>query len=290
MNPALSATGTVDDALRWGRVRLASSDSPALDSQLLLGHVLGTSRAWLFAHGDDDLHSRQWRAFEGLVGRRAGGEPIAYLRGWVEWHGREYASSPRALVPRPETERLLETAVELCTFIGARTVADIGTGSGVIAAELALALPAARIIAVDRSRKALSVAADNLARVGATARVTLLHGHLLEPIDEPPHAMVANLPYLSLSMMRDLPREVRHEPCCALFGGGETGLELYAELLDQMLRRGWEIPIAAEIDPRQTEAARRLFSSSLPHLTVRVLDDYAHSPRIVMAARGSPGT
>lgn len=267
----------VDDAIQWGRGRLRPSHTAALDAQLLLAQVLGRPRVWVLSHPDTSLDEEQRSAYAALVERRAAGEPVAYLRGWVEWYGLRIGVTRDVLVPRPETELLLEKAAELASQYGWRSIADIGTGSGAIAVGLAVLLPDARIQASDINSEALAVARINAERHGVAARVTFLEGDLIEPVLEPPELIVANLPYLSDDMMASLDRDVRQEPAAALYGGPD-GLSLLGRLRDELDVRGWRVPLLLEIDPRQSEAARALFGQ---YGRVEILRDYAGHDRIV---------
>lgn len=269
--------------LRAATLRLQPSPSASLDAQLLLAHVLGTSRAIVLAHTRDYLTSEQVDRYGVLIERRAGGEPIAYLRGYTEWYGSQYIVTPEVLIPRPETELLLERAVTVARDMQARVVVDVGTGSGALASQLALHLPEARVYATDISRGALKVAAQNLHRLGIDHHVTLLHGNLAEPLPEAPDLIVANLPYLSSAMMETLEPDVRFEPAGALAGGG-TGLELYRELLQQVIERGWQCALLFEIDPRQSTSMRRLIQSLLPGRHIAVEPDYAGHDRMVIVS------
>jgi release factor glutamine methyltransferase len=242
--------------------------------------VFGRGRAWVLAHPDERLETGQREAYFALVERRAGGQPVAYLRGYTEWYGLQLEVSPAVLVPRPETELLAERATELARSIGARRVADVGTGSGAIAVVLAHASTNWKVYAVDRSIEALRVAERNLTRHGVRERVDLLHGDLLAPLAARPDLIVANLPYLSDDMMLDLADEVRREPVCSLHGG-RTGLELYARLLQQMRDRGWSIPVLLEIDPRQRHEVLRHVQTCFAATRVEVFPDYAGLDRIV---------
>ncbi|GAC1520432.1 MAG: peptide chain release factor N(5)-glutamine methyltransferase [Chloroflexota bacterium] len=282
MSPVASGPRSVDAALAWGRSALGHLPASALDTRLLLEHVTGLSTSAQVAHGDRELSASEWRAFEQLLRRRMTGEPVAYLRGHIEWYGRDFLIDSTVLVPRPETEHVLAAAIDARDRLDARMVVDVGTGSGVIATQMALAAPGAQIVATDISADALRVARLNVSRAGVADRVMLVQGHLLEPVPTRPDLVVANLPYLSRAMMEDLAPDVRLEPRHALFGG-ETGLELYGDLLDQLDNRGWDVPVIAEIDPRQEQAALSLFRSALPTMTTSILPDYAGHARVVVA-------
>lgn len=275
-----AAERTVGDALRFGRDLLHPSPSAALDAQLLLGQVLRASRAHVLAHDVDALSRDQFDRYAALIERRRRAEPLAYLRGWVEWYGTEYVITPEVLIPRPETELLLERVLAVARARDARTFVDVGTGSGAIASQLAIRLPDAEVLGIDVSQGALQVASVNVRALGVADRVTLLQGNLLDPVPAAPDLIVANLPYLSRDMMASLDPDVRHEPVAALYGG-PSGLELYAALFGQVRDRGWQCPILVEIDPRQTGGIRALVEAVFPGESVVIEPDYAGHDRVV---------
>jgi release factor glutamine methyltransferase len=238
-------------------------------------------RSWLIGHDRDGVPESSARVFYSHIERRRKGEPVAYIRGHMEWLGMALAVSPAVLIPRPETELLVERASVLIHEHGAHHVVDVGTGSGAIAIGLAVLLPDVRVTAVDVSDAALAVARCNLEASGVTDRVRLLRGHLLEPLSEPPDALVANLPYLSFATYDEVDVDVQYEPKSALVAG-ETGLELYEELLGDMRRRGWSLPAVLEIDPRQADAAPALVRRLFPDATVTIERDYAGLERMVV--------
>jgi release factor glutamine methyltransferase len=223
----------------------------------------------------------QLAAYLSLIERRAQGEPVAYLRGHVEWRGLRLEVSPAVLVPRPETELLAEQAIDLTRERELWLLADIGTGSGAIAIALALADPDYRVYAVDYSQEALAVARCNAIHHGVDDRVQLLHGDLLQPLPVRPDLLVANLPYLSDEMMASLPADVRHEPSRALHAG-PSGIELYSRLLRQLADHAWAIPLLLEIDPRQVTAMRSLVRGRFPGASFDILPDYAGHDRIMV--------
>lgn len=272
---------TVAQALRVGRHALKGTPSGPLDARLLLGHVMGRPAPWLVAHGDDPVDQRLLERFLELVRRRAGGEPVAYLRGFIEWFGAEYEVTPDVLVPRPETELLLEQALLMGRRLNSRTVADLGTGSGVLAVELARRLPGALILATDVSAAALEVASHNARRHGVDKRIRFLPGSLLDPLPDCPDLLVANLPYLSEKMLAEAEPEVRAEPRVALLGG-QAGLELYGGLLSQLEARLWSVPLLLETDPRLAGELAGTVRRTFPSGHVTVLPDLAGLDRVVV--------
>jgi release factor glutamine methyltransferase len=271
---------TVAEALRHAAAVLDHSESPLLDSQLLLAHVLKTTRASLLAHEDDLLDAKRAAAFRELVERRASGLPVAYLRGFVEWFGLTLKVTPDVLVPRPETEHLVDQALTVACSRSVREIVDVGTGSGAISVALGLRLPDATITAIDASAAALDVAFDNVRRHGLGDRIELRHGNLLEPATVEPDLIVANLPYLSDCMMSRLPVDVTHEPQVAL-RAGPTGLERYAELFGQIASRRWSTPTVIEIDSSQSASITELIHRHFPAATIEITCDYAGRDRVV---------
>jgi release factor glutamine methyltransferase len=272
----------VEGALRWARSQLEPSPTAALDAQLLLSDVMSVPRIWVLAHPEAPLSRNQQAHYRSLIERRAGGTPVAYLRGWVEWHGLRFEVTEDVLVPRPETEILLEGAVERAKQVEANAVVDVGTGSGNLAVGLALALPELTVEASDISAAALAVARRNAAHHTVSDRVSFLEGDLIEPMHTRPDLIVANLPYLSDDMMRSVSADVRAEPVSALLAG-PTGLELMARLRSQLRMRGWRVPMLLEIDPRESRAARALFREDG---VVDIVRDYAGHDRVVMVHPG----
>jgi release factor glutamine methyltransferase len=244
--------GDLRGALAAGVARLEAAGVPSapLAAELLLMHVTGHDRAWLYAHPESALNAEQQRAYAALVGRRAGGVPVQYLTGRQEFWGLEFEVTPDVLIPRPETEHVVEVAL---SRLGARckqplAIADVGTGSGCLAVALASELPQARVVATDISPAALAVARRNVARHGVAGRVeclemNLLSSYLAAPLTSPAapvfradgrfDLIVSNPPYIGLEESAELPREVReHEPEQALFAGPH-GLEVYPGLIAQ---------------------------------------------------------
>jgi release factor glutamine methyltransferase len=252
----------VRTALREAIVRLESESVPsaALAAEVLLLHVLQRDRTWIYAHPEAPLSGDQWQRYFALVARRAAGTPVQYLTGTQEFWGLEFEVTPEVLIPRPETEHVVEVAL---ARMSARTskklrVADVGTGSGCLAVALATELLQARVVATDVSPAALCVARRNAEKNRVGTRIDFLECDLLDAFADPrgsgaPEAasefsaelkfdvIVSNPPYVALADAASLPREVRdHEPGVALFAG-ESGLDFYAPLIAQaekLLARG----------------------------------------------------
>jgi len=202
------------------------------DAETLLLHVVGKNRAWLMAHLDEDLGEEDAARFALLIARRALGEPIQYITGEQEFFGLPFGVTPDVLIPRPETEHLVERAVELASGLTGVRILDVGTGSGAIAVALAHELPQAQITALDISAAALGIARGNAERNGVAGRIDFKLSDLLGAVEGERFAMiVSNLPYVPEGDRGSLAVEVReHEPVLALFAG-EDGLDVYRRLI-----------------------------------------------------------
>jgi release factor glutamine methyltransferase len=265
-------------------------ENPHLESRLLLAHVLDCAQERFFSHPEQRLERGQIDHFNSLVERRCNGEPLPYLTGQAEFFGHTFLVDERVLIPRPETELLVERALrDLAPNLGRRTtvdglqsVVDVGTGSGCIAVVLAMQACAAHVFAVDISKDALNVAKKNARRHGVAANITFLHSDLLQAVPKPVDLIIANPPYISQKEWHHLPREVKfYEPRAALYGGAD-GLQIVAELLEQArswLRSGGSLLM--EIGSRQGHSARSLACSAFPDAHVAVLADLAGRDRVL---------
>jgi release factor glutamine methyltransferase len=266
-------------------------DSARLDAELLAAHSLGLRRIDLYLQHDRPLGEDELEPVRALLRRRAAGEPVAYLVGVREFYGRPFRVTPDVLIPRPETETLVERALRWARATagdggqGLR-LADAGTGSGCIACSLAAELPGAVVTAGDLSAAAVAVARDNAARLGVADRVTVGEGSWDAPLapHAPFDALLSNPPYVTSGEMEGLMREVRdHEPRLAL-EAGEDGLDAYRELFRlclPLLRPGGYL--AVEIDPRRRDAVVGLLRDLCPGSEMGVVDDLAGRPRVVEA-------
>jgi release factor glutamine methyltransferase len=274
-------TITIRQARQLGRAQLHRSPSPALDARLLLAHVLGRDHAYLVAHDDEALTAAQAAAYDQLLARAAAGEPIPYLLGHAPFFGQEFAVSPAVLIPRPETEQLVEAAIAWGRGRGPLRAVDVGTGSGCIAVTLARHWPAAEIGAVDVSAAALAVARANAERL-APGRVALVHGDLLAAFGSGLDLIAANLPYISRQEWTMLADGVKsYEPALAL-DGGTDGLDAIRALLPQAaerLRPGSLVLL--EIGWRQGAAVAALARAVFPAARVEVRPDFAGHDRLV---------
>ena len=272
---------TIREAQRLGRAHLHQSPSPALDARLLLEHVLQRDHAFLIAHDDTLLGVDQEAAYRALLKRAAAHEPIPYLIGHAPFMGLDFTVSHHVLIPRPETEQLVEIGIDWGKDKGGIRVADIGTGSGCIAVSLARFLPQVEIVAIDVSPRALEIAAANAAR-HAPGRVGLVRANLLSAIATGLDLVAANLPYIAGHEWPTLPIGVKsYEPTLALHGG-EDGLELIRELLPQAaerMRPGGLVLL--EIGWQQGDAVAALARDWFPAADVSVRADFAGHDRIV---------
>jgi len=249
---------------------------------MLLAHVLDCSLTALFAHPERVLSSPQEHTYRTLVARRARQEPVAYLLGHRPFLDMDLLVDRRVLIPRHQTEHLVEQAVEMASHWPSPRLADIGTGSGAIAIGLALRLPAARIWAIDRSADALALARLNAERYGVSARIAFLQGDLLTSLPEPVEIIVANLPYVSEAEFAALPPDIRlYEPREALVAGPD-GLEAIRALLTTAEPHlAHEGVLVLEIGASQGAAAREWAWRVFPDARVDVIADDAHLDRIV---------
>ncbi len=286
------------ELLRQGTaaLRRAGVETPRLDAEVLLAHAWGKSRTELLLAPEREVPEAVAREFMRQVRLRASGMPVAYLTGEKEFMSLPFFVSSAVLIPRPETEILVESVLAfLKGWFGsgreAALVADVGTGSGAIAVSVAYYEPRARLVATDISEAALEVAAANALRNGVAERVEFLHGDLLEPVlkakGESAGAVVAaNLPYIPTSELESLPPDVRCEPRIALDGGGD-GLELYRRLLPQaaaFLQPGGML--ACEIGAGQGGVLADLLDEG-GWASVSVARDYRGEERVVTALRGA---
>jgi release factor glutamine methyltransferase len=276
----------VGEALRWAKTRLQTvSESASADAQRLLGHVLAIDRARLLAYPETELSPEQVAQFEILIARAEQGEPLPYLLGRWPFYDREFVVTPAVLIPRPETELLLEQALAYTAEKPAAVVVDVGTGSGALAVTLAALRPAAQVYAVDLSPAALEVARQN-ADLHHT-NVTFSNGDLLAPILErglKVDVIMANLPYIARDEVPTLAVS-RYEPRLAL-DGGPDGLDLVRRLLADAPRVVKnEALLLLEIGWNQGETAQRIAEAAFPNAAVDVLKDYAGLDRMVRVSQ-----
>lgn len=265
----------------------ASNSISRRDAETLLAHILQHDRAWLLAHADDDLAATDLDTLRALATRRAANEPLQHLTGTQEFFGLAFRVTPDVLIPRPETEHLVEAVLDFARALPDPhlRIVDVGTGSGAIAITLASVLEHASVTAIDISPAALAVARDNSARLGIGDRIRFLEGDLLTPLagEAAFDVIASNPPYVALEDAPTLAPEVRdHEPALALYAGPH-GLDIYRRLIPQafdLLRPGGLL--ALEIGFGQREALIELLST---WQSVRFIDDYASIPRVAVAIR-----
>ena len=282
---------SIGDAIAWGTSLLDESDSiPAArsrsDAILLLRHVLGIPHAEMYAYRERPLTALQTEAFIGVIQQRLRGVPVQYIIGEQEFFGLPFHVTQDVLIPRPETEHLVEAAITRLKDLSVVRIADVGTGSGAIAVALAYGLPRAEVTALDISPAALAVAAENGKHNGVAARIRFLQSDLLGAVaDEHFDAIVSNPPYVADSERRSLPVEVReYEPGQALFAGA-TGLEMYRRLIPDarllLVSGGW---LMMEIGHDQRDAVRALLQS-LDWDGVEFIADLQGIPRVAVVRR-----
>jgi release factor glutamine methyltransferase len=281
------------EALREGIALLGAAAVPSASfaAELLLMHATGCDRAFLYAHPEHVLSAEQHAQFLAMIERRAAGVPTQYLTGKQEFWGLEFEVTPDVLIPRPETEHVIEVALE--KLGDARRgkslrVADIGTGSGCIAVALAKELPSATIYATDVSGAALEIARSNAARHEVADRISFVECNLLEGVVEPAQfdLIVSNPPYIGTGERESLSREVRdHEPHSALFAG-EDGMALYPPLIAQAAER--LAPgglLVLELGINQFEAVGDLLDAARGWTRVSAKQDLAGIVRVISAVR-----
>lgn len=275
---------TVRDELIDARAALKAANHREgwLDAEVLLAHVLDVDRAWLHGHPERRLTAAERQRFERLIAGRIRHVPVAYLTGRREFYGHSLRVSPAVLIPRPETELLVDLAVDwLRRHPAARRVIDLGTGSGAIAIAIAKAVPSVRVIAIDIDPKALAVASKNVTEQRVATRVRLRRAELLNGA-RPADLIVANLPYVTNAQLRTAARELSYEPSVAL-GAGKDGLDLIRPAIQQA-RRVLRLAgcLLVECDPPQTRRIERLARAVWPSASVSIHKDLAGRNRAVM--------
>ena len=262
-----------------------------LEAEVMVMNVLRMPRQAIFAEQEREVSEQQQVALDELLKRRYTREPLAYILGQREFYGINVVLTPAVLIPRPESEGLVEHALFMA-MMGMEstdlTIADVGTGSGAIAINLAMHLPMGRIFAVDISDSVLDVAAYNIRAHGVGDRVSLAIGDLLDAVPEPLDLIVANLPYIPTDRIPTLQPEVRKEPVLALDGGAD-GLDLIRRLLAQAETKlkGHGIMLL-EMDPEQVPVVAELAMQHFPNGSTDVEQDLAGMDRILVIHRQQP--
>jgi len=298
---------TVGEVLReaTARLRVSGSPTPVLDAEVLIAHVLHIDRTGVLAHPEAPLGDGQVDAIHAAIGRRETGEPVAYIRAFKEFHGLAIAVDPRVLIPRPETELLVDLAVSrvAARLSGAPRpagtpplrLADVGTGSGAVAVALAVAfrrrgfLPHVDVLASDVSEEALAVALENAVSHGVADRIRFRLADLLPDNERPFDVLVANPPYVPSGELATLPVAASFEPQLALDGGldGLVVIRALLGLLPSVLAAGGTALI--EFGAEQAESLRVAVEATLPGWAMQVHADLAGLPRVAeLDAGGAP--
>lgn len=280
------------EVLQQTHQTLESSDIPdaRLEAEVMVMNVMRMPRQDIFSHQENEVSPQQERDLAQIVERRRLREPLAYILEYKEFYGVNLLVTSDVLIPRPETETMVEHALFM-SLMGMETtelvIADVGTGTGAIAINLAIHLPAARIYAVDVADPVLDVASYNIRSHNVADRVTLCKGDLLEPLPEPVDLIVANLPYIPSGRISTLQPEVQWEPRAALDGGAD-GLDLIGRMLSQAPAKLKEHGIILlELDPEQVPAVEELAGRYLPEATTSIEQDLSHQDRIFVISRSA---
>jgi release factor glutamine methyltransferase len=246
--------------------RDANNSSPALDAELLLAFVLRGDRTWLAAHSENRVTSAAQKQYRKLIAKRRRGEPLAYLLGTQSFFGRDFRVGPGVLIPRADSEILVEEALRLFPKASSLAMADIGSGSGCLGLSILAERPRAKLWAVDKSPSALTFTRRNARELRLTKRCRVVRGDLLQPLPSKRFDLiVANLPYLTPKEIRT-EVSIQHEPRLAL-DGGRDGLTLYRRFFRQLALRSDQPTVLLEIDPRRKTALARLARQLLPTYT-----------------------
>lgn len=277
----------IKDLLLWTTRYLTDRgmQEARLEAEILLAHALDKDRVYLYANYEKPINQDERDVYRSYIKRRIAGEPAAYIVGKQEFMSLVFMVSPDVLIPRPDTELLVETILNLAEQEEIQRICDVGTGSGAIAVSLAASLRSATVYAVDISAPALVIARQNADR--HQVQVDFRQGDLLEPMqgEAPLDVIVANLPYVTSRQIQELDPGVKdYEPHRALLASGD-GLDIYRRMIPQAfqcLRPGGYLLI--EIDPRQSEASQQMFQE---FTGVRIFRDGAGRDRLVLGRRGT---
>jgi release factor glutamine methyltransferase len=262
-----------------------------LEAEVMVMNVMQMPRQGLVAQQEMEVSRQQQEVLNEMLDRRRKREPLAYILGHKEFYGVDLLVNSDVLIPRPESETLVEHALFMSLMgmeVAQLVIADVGTGTGAIAINLVMHLPAARIYATDISEKALMVANFNIRRHNVADRVTLCHGDLLEPLPESVDLIVANLPYIPSQRVPELQPEIQWEPVGALDGGSQ-GMDLITRLISQAPGKlNTQGVILLEMDPEQIPAAEELARQYLPEAETSVERDLAGLDRVFVISRATP--
>ncbi|MFQ5656542.1 MAG: peptide chain release factor N(5)-glutamine methyltransferase [Candidatus Methylomirabilales bacterium] len=292
-----SERASVGVALVWATTRLesAGADTPRLDAECLLAHLIGCDRLHLYAAIEEGLPSSVLESYRRLVARRQAREPLAYLTGTKEFWSLSLKVTPAVFVPRPETEVLVETVLQRLGELQSPIIADIGCGSGAIAVAVAKTVPSARVYATEISKRALDVAQENAMVNGVGGQITFLQGDLLEPLLTRDlvgrcDLVVSNPPYIATGDLADLPPEVQYEPVEAL-DGGPDGLACHRGIIGgapALLRP--EGFVVLEMAPEQGASLTRILRDQGSFTEVGIMADLSGRERLIIARTAEPGS
>ena len=282
---------TGGEALRQGTRRLAEvSDEAGLEAELLLSHTIGLDRVHLYQRLEESLSQEREAVYSALLERRLSHEPTPYIVGQREFYGIQFQVTPAAILPRPETEIVVEVVLAEASRILNRqpvvTIVDVGVGCGAIAVALAAHLPGATVIATDISTDALALARHNAERIALDQRICFLEGEGLQPLVEPVDVIAANLPYVKTDDWERLRPEIRcFEPRQGLDGGldGLRAIEPLLSQAPQYIRPGGAVVL--EIGDEQGEAVCRMAAAAFPQTRVKIRHDLAGLGRVLVVGQ-----
>jgi len=287
---------TFAEAIYQAAQKLSASgiQNARLDAEVLLSTIVDKNRAWLLTHGNDAIESRFTAVYEGAIDRRSRREPLQYIVGKQEFWGLEFSVTPDVLIPRPETELVVEAAVKrIGVAEKAATIIDLCTGSGCIAVSLAKERPSARIFATDKSEKALAVARENAGKHGVSDRIRFLEGNLLDPLAEldllgQADIITANPPYIPSGDLNGLQPEVRdYEPEIALIAGS-AGTEIARRIIETapsfLKKHG---ALIMEMGMGQVEELSKIVAATGAYSRPEILKDLAGIDRVIAAQKRS---
>jgi len=279
---SLSKTRTLSQALETIRRQISFlTETPSLDAQVLLAHVCGRDRGWILAHPEYTLNPEETLRLADGMAQLMAGVPLPYVLGSWEFYGLDFKVTPQVLIPRPETELLVDTALKwLRDRPDRRQAAEAGTGSGCIAVSLAVNLPDLEFTVTDISPHAAAIARENAFRHQVSSRVQVLVNDLLEGLPGPFDLIAANLPYIPSQTLRQLP-VFRREPILAL-NGGEDGFDLISRLIEQSAQKLSPGGITLlEIEAGQGAESQALADKHFPEAEISVLQDLAGLDRLL---------
>lgn len=285
-------TPSILEAILWGKKELEKLPDPRVQAELLITHVVEKDRLYIHLHSAQRLTDAQWERFQKAVARRLRGEPLQYITGTQNFMGFDFEVTPDVLIPRQDTERLVEVVLDWTVSrhaAGELKIADLGTGSGAIAVALAKLIPSTHLYAVDISEAALRLAKKNALRLDAAGKITFLQGDLFRPLkplqlEGSLDIIASNPPYIAFQEKNELEPVVRdHEPHLALFAPGE-GLDFYRSIIPEAktyLKRGGLL--ALEIGASQASSVKKIFEETAGYSNIAVFKDYAGLDRVVTA-------